>query len=93
MRFQKVDAKPPAAHVLAPHRFFVSDERVRTDDVTPVWLINPCPRTLYFRGKHSNDRREPYDGENLCGITLFTLTGFLRQIERDCLPGEDAAHN
>ncbi len=76
--------KEPVLHEITPHRFYVPDERVRTDDITPVYLLNPCPRILYYTRAHSNEKRQPYDGENLDGITLYTLTGFLRQIEADC---------
>ena len=80
---------PEEVHDIPPHRYFVPDERVREDDIVPVYLINPCPRNLYYKRNHSNERSQPYDGENLDGITLFTLTGFLKQIEKDCTPEEE----
>ncbi|MBQ2253229.1 MAG: hypothetical protein II328_04520 [Clostridia bacterium] len=81
------DGKEPVLHEIAPHRFYVSDERV-SDDITPVYLINPCPRILYYTRAHSHEKKQPYDGENLDGITLYTLTGFLKKIEEDCRPEE-----
>lgn len=84
--------KEPVLHEIAPHRFYVSDERV-SDDITPVYLINPCPRILYYTRAHSHEKKQPYDGDDLDGITLYTLTGFLKQIEEDCAPDEAEATN
>ena len=93
MRYNRLNDKAPVMHEIAPHRFFVNDGRVRTEDITPVYLINPCPRTLYYTKKHSNDKRQPYDGDDLDGITLYTLTGFLKRVEEDCTPCTEEEQN
>lgn len=88
-RRSNIDQYPYQEHKLPTHRFFVPDDKPgRT--ITPVWLINPCPRLLFYQKNHSNTKTQPYDFDVVDGITIHTLTGFLRRIQEDCTNNETA---
>ncbi len=75
------DFHEPKMHKIPNYRFFSKGSAA---EVTPVLLINPCPNHLYYRKTHSNKASRPFDSDRIGEMTLFSLTGLLKQIEEDC---------
>lgn len=75
------DFYEPKMHKIPSYRFF---SKGSAEEVTPVLLINPCPNHLFYQKTHSHETSQPFDADRIGEMTLFSLTGFLKQIKADC---------